>query len=331
MIAVNSSPKGNICPGRASLLWIQSTGIELAKTTCGTYQSELMVSAMDAQHRLAENSNESTGDFKSDSTIAHLRILHEVIVIRIGVLPMEADISCELLSWDSEFFGFPVARVTEASLRESQMRGLLRWANDNAIRCIYYLMKCDDVDGIRVAHKSGFHLVDVRVELECLQETISARSSRTTISENITDYRPGDLPSLQQLARGIHRNTRFYKDPHFPRERCHSLYETWITKSCCGWADAVLIFRIDTIPVGYISCHVRPGCNGSIGLVGVAHHVQRHGVGKALLSSALDWFRQQGISRIMVATQANNPAALRMYENEGFRVKVVNMWWHLWL
>ena len=45
-----------------------------------------------------------------------------------------------------------------------------------------------------------------------------------------------------------------------------------------------------------------------------------HGLGRVLLSAAVDWARAQGARTVTLRVQADNAAALRMYEGLGFRV-----------
>ena len=51
----------------------------------------------------------------------------------------------------------------------------------------------------------------------------------------------GSAPRFGQSQRDSHRDSRFYYDPGFPNQRCDELYETWIDRSCHGYADTVLV------------------------------------------------------------------------------------------
>ena len=83
---------------------------------------------------------------------------------------MRESICCELLEWDSNFFGFPIARVTSKSLSDNQAKNVVYWAGKNAIRCVFYLIDADDLDSLRAAQNAGFKFVDVRIRFECILE-----------------------------------------------------------------------------------------------------------------------------------------------------------------
>jgi ribosomal protein S18 acetylase RimI-like enzyme len=56
-----------------------------------------------------------------------------------------------------------------------------------------------------------------------------------------------------------------------------------------------------------ISLAVDPDCHG-------------RGIGSALIASGLDWLNKKGAKYVEVLTDQNNIAAIRAYENNGFRV-----------
>src|SRR5205823_4732394 len=104
------------------------------------------------------------------------------------------------------------------------------------------------------------------------------------------------------------------------RSRVDNLYALWIEKSCHGYADAVLVFDADGVN-GYITCRLDPlTTRGSIGLVGVRATARGRGVARHLISAALDWFAQRGVSSVSVITQARNRAAQRAYQRAGFLI-----------
>ena len=53
---------------------------------------------------------------------------------------------------------------------------------------------------------------------------------------------------------------------------------------------------------------------------------QRHGgVGTALVKSALEWFAEQGVKRIMLWTAQQNADAQRLFSRLGFRATMIEM------
>ena len=171
------------------------------------------------------------------------------------------------------------------------------------------------------AEEHGFRFVDVRVTLE----------APTAVSvQSVRPHREDDVETLRRIARTSHRDTRFYADPEFPDERCDDLYDTWIRRSCEGWADVVLVVERDGAPVGYMTVHRVDDDSGSLGLLGVDEGWRRHGIGEMLVRGAVAWCADAGLARSMLYTQARNVASQRLFQRLGFRTAAVDLWFHKW-
>ena len=142
--------------------------------------------------------------------------------------------------------------------------------------------------------------------------------------------RPGDIDRLCAIAGDVHRMTRFYNDPGFPRDRCAALYETWIRSSCEGRADAVFVYAPNGAADGYLTCHLDPGRRGRIGLVGLAPEVRRQGSAGRLVRAAQRWFAEHDASVVTVVSQGANRPAQRTYERCGFLNDDTALWFHRW-
>ncbi len=175
--------------------------------------------------------------------------------------------------------------------------------------------------------QAGFQLVDVRVLLE------NPYLSDETNPVEDTFLRPAcanDLPMLQALAAELHSDTRFFADTRFPREKARELYALWMKKDYGqeGGIVWVKVNREDQL-IDYLTCHHNQ-VTGTIGLFGVASAYQGQGVGKALLKQGLYWFKQKNCQRVHVITQGRNTGALASYTSNGFRIKSLSVWLHLW-
>jgi len=237
---------------------------------------------------------------------------------------------CELLPWDTEFFGCRIARVRSEAINQEQVAQIDAWCGSNKIRGLYFLARVDDPATIQTAEQHGFGLVDIRMTFE--QELLDFLAQiRKVGNVSIRPFQPDDLPGLQVLARASHRETRFFSDPNFSRQRAEDLYATWITLEAQGRAQTVLVATMDNKPVGYISCHLPPGGReGQIGLVSVSGEMRGQGIGKNLVLSAINWFWAQGARHVTVVTQGNNQAAQRLYQRCDFLSRDVRLWYHKW-
>jgi len=234
---------------------------------------------------------------------------------------------CEYLDWDSEFFGLRIARLCAARLDQSAAAAALQWCRRNRIDCLYFLADADDDATVQIAEASRFHFVDIRVTLEAA--LANRQQSEAFSSDLIRPAADSDLIHLREIARTSYSFSRFCIDSHFPVARSRALYETWIEKSCRGYADTVFVADIGGQAVGYISCNLA-GADGQIGLVGVSAEHGKLGLGHALVEYALQWFQEQHAQHVRVVTQGRNSRALRLYEKSGFRTGQVQLWYHRW-
>jgi dTDP-4-amino-4,6-dideoxy-D-galactose acyltransferase len=243
-------------------------------------------------------------------------------------------VACELLAWDSAFFGRRIARLHGGRLDPEAWAEAHAWCRERAIDCLYFL--ADPVDPITapLAEQAGFRLVDLRVTLD--GEPKPALAVPAAPPARIRPAETGDVPALRRIAAVSHRDSRFYYDPHFERARCDELYATWIEKSCQGEAAAVLVAEVEGRAGGYITCLLEPaagsaaGLSGRIGLFAVAAAAQGRGVGSLLIDEALAWLAARGAGRVSVVTQGRNRRAQRIYQKAGLLTRSVELWYHRW-
>lgn len=239
---------------------------------------------------------------------------------------------CELLPWDSEFWGFPVARVRGQSLTPERLVEIDRWCLERSIACLYFLATFDDPTTVRRAEDGQFHLADCRVTA-AIATTLAGKPSPSDCSQGVV-MRPfidADMDALRCIASNGYRSSRFYFDRNFPRAKCSLLYERWIEESCRGLADQVLVAEMDGSPAGYISCHLPAGeAEGRFGLLNVAHQARRRGIGQGLIGHGLDWFARQQVEQVLGVTQARNIAIQAFNDRCGFVTRSFHLWYHKW-
>jgi dTDP-4-amino-4,6-dideoxy-D-galactose acyltransferase len=242
---------------------------------------------------------------------------------------MNANHICEYLEWDSEFFGRRIARANVSCLTNEVVAEIDVWCRLHDVECLYFLGSSADRQTVKLAQENSFRFVDVRVTLD-LQLGRPCEGGDNRSGSRLRNAVESDIPALRALARSGHRDSRFYYDGNFPCRKCDELYETWIEKSCRGWANSVLVAGEDGVVDGYLTCHLPNSGSGQIGLVGVSEKAQGKGIGKDLISLAIRWFAQQGIENLSVVTQGRNVRAQRLYQRCGFATRSVELWFHRW-
>lgn len=239
---------------------------------------------------------------------------------------------CQYLSWDSEFFGIDIGRVTKHRLDEPSLLDIKKWCKSFNINCLYFLADSNHPNTIRLAEGFGFQLVDIRVSLRCDLtdwQLINPRQYTSPLSLRIA--KKDDIPQLRNIARQVYNQTRFFADPNFDKDKCGEMYEIWIQKSIEGLADIVWVAEDENLPCGYVSCHIlKESPQARIGLVGIGLQFQGKGVGQALIHKALNWCNENGIESVSVVTQGSNINAQRLYQRCGFRSESIQLWYHKW-
>ncbi len=241
---------------------------------------------------------------------------------------------CHRLDWDSDFFGSNIARLQTGYMSREVAEQASAWSQANSISCLYFLTDADDTESVRVAEDNHFRFVDIRITLDRRLQGGIAALERGTAGRGaigaVRPHRPEDIPALKAIAAASHHDSRFYNDPQFPSTMCDALYETWIEKSCNGYAERVFVADVDGQASGYISCHLPAEGEGNIGLVGIAQSLQGRGLGGRLVYAALEWFVEQGVDHVTVVTQGRNANAQRLYQSCGFVTRETQLWYHRW-
>jgi dTDP-4-amino-4,6-dideoxy-D-galactose acyltransferase len=230
----------------------------------------------------------------------------------------------ERLPWDSEFFGMPIARLHLDRVDRNDMRKAVDHADADGIRCLCLLAPARDTAQITEAEALGFRLYDVRVELE------RELSGRESAPPGIRPAREADYAAIEQIARSRFRDTRFFNDPHFPRERSADIYAAWLERA---WATAprrrVLVTDAKD---GFVVVELDQGRGtGAIELIAVDEGATRRRAGSALVAAANATCAAAGLRQVRVVTQGANIAAQRLYQVNGYLSAATSLWLHRWL
>lgn len=239
---------------------------------------------------------------------------------------MISDPQCELLPWDSEFFGLRIAQAQGEYADRARLDAIRQWCAAHQVDCLYFLAGLDDPVTLAALCTPPFKLVDLRVTLACALEDKPYAAPSSVV---IRGWQPDDLPRLRAIARDAYTDSRFYFDGGFTRSLCDKLYETWIEQSCHGQADFVMIAEHEGVAASFVTGSVR-GNVGQIGLVGVDAEVRGRGLGGATMQAALAEFRQRGCTGVEVVTQGRNLGAQRLYTRAGFVTQSIKVWFHGW-
>jgi GNAT superfamily N-acetyltransferase len=232
------------------------------------------------------------------------------------------------LPWDSEHFGFAIARLHGSELSPENLRTEIETAQESGIRCLYWLANENAVAAL--PRSPSIKVLDTRVTYSCLLRNSAYQSEPGWIGARTAQSQ--DLAALLRMASISHANTRFFEDDSFPVDRARSLYSVWIEKAFSDPDQMVFVSGSHEQPGAYITCGPSPESSvASIGLVAVAPDQRREGHAQRLVATALKWARERGFQHLEVATQGQNHPARRLYEKNGFDLVDESTWVHIWL
>ncbi len=172
--------------------------------------------------------------------------------LRAIVTPNDGDqfvVLAERLPWDSEFFGFGVARLNGIfplsdpwNRPLADYRTAVEWLCEEAakrdVKYLFAVVDPRDLATTRALGESGFALLETRfyhfgqIEQPAFTERLPVRKA----TEN-------DIPSLAKAASGtVNPFDRFHADPFIKEQDAVRLMEKWVARSVTGHlADVVIV------------------------------------------------------------------------------------------
>lgn len=235
---------------------------------------------------------------------------------------------CKVLDWDSTLFGIPVALIPQPRLTAEELAGIIADLKQQRIRLVYWPAD-GEMDPAVVRPLGGLFVgrkVTLAIDFRLADGgplALAAKVEPFTDAMSATD--------LEDLAVQSGAYSRFSLDPHFPREKMVSLYQTWIRRSVRKEiAFEVLVIR----DAGKIAAMITLGDKngrGDIGLLAVDAAYRGRKYGETIVRAAQRCFRARGYESGQVATQAENIAACRLYTKCGYAMEKVEYYYHFWL
>ena len=234
------------------------------------------------------------------------------------------------LEWDSDFFGFNVARMTMIDFDEIHFLSTLKSLKNENYRLIYWsLPPSVNVEDGFLKRYGGF-LADEKITY--LKKTDGTNLIDKAFLYSTVPYSFKEPePTLLKLALESGEFSRFRCDPLFPPELFEKLYHHWIIRAVrkeIAWE--VLVVKDMDGTSGVVTLGAKEE-RGDIGLLAVSSRARGRGLGKLLMRDAEKAFIKHGYAEVQVVTQKRNVVACRLYESFGYRVEKIENVYHFWL
>ncbi len=174
----------------------------------------------------------------------HLLLLEEALpdprqqVLLAGESEPVAFLRSRFLEWDTEVLGFPCVRIEEIFYREAPyeilfpallsllLETLSYWQERLSFRFADLRLDSQMLPAHHAAEEAGFRLVEASLLHAYVhgQQEIPAPDPRAVIRF----AEPADRETLLRMTRNLIRHDRFHRDPRFPPDAGHRIYERWL-------------------------------------------------------------------------------------------------------
>lgn len=236
----------------------------------------------------------------------------------------------QLLDWDSEFFGFAVARILPDKMSSAELGQTIASLKEHRVGLAYWASDPNDEESQKAARSGDGFLADRKVTYVI---DVGRVADPVAGTEWITEEYGDPLPcgELEALAVRAGTYSRFKVDPRMPDGKSAELYKMWIRNSVKKTlADAVLVIRDAGRIAGMVTLGEKQG-RGDIGLLAVAVGMQGRNIGVSLVRAGQRWARGKGYRFAQVVTQGENVAACRLYEKCGYTIDKIENFYHFWI
>ena len=229
-------------------------------------------------------------------------------------LPLRGEL--EPLVWESDFFQLKSARLTpDATAAELTAQAL----DDYAL--VQAKVDASETHTLDVLSALGFRLAEGETDI-CV--TVTPQDNARPAARLAA---PEDIPDVTAIARQAFRLSRF-RAPWYQPEDSARFYAMWAEKAVLGTFDHLCLWADDEQGngLGFVTLRRLSEDEVRIGLLAVRPEYQGQGAGKKLMAAAKKWCAEQGVSRLYVATQTGNLAALNLYLARGGKVTRTAYW-----
>lgn len=222
----------------------------------------------------------------------------------------------EPLEWESEFFGLSTAKLhadpAAEALPETAFAAFAR---------VQAKVNADDTLLLDMLQARGFRLVEGEIDLCISVDDASQVSGSAQIAT-------GEDIALIGAAAGEAFCLSRFRAPWYQPGASERFYALWAEKAVLGTYDhlALLVKEPSGQLQGFVTLRQTASGEARIGLLAVLPAWQGHGVGKQLMAEAKHWCAANGISRLHVATQTGNLAALNLYLASGGKLSRSAYW-----
>jgi dTDP-4-amino-4,6-dideoxy-D-galactose acyltransferase len=231
----------------------------------------------------------------------------------------------EPLAWDSQFFGYPIARIVLDQNGCEKLEKLFKELTSGNFHLTYFFVPPVEKEINKNVIKKGGVLVD--------QKTVFLKTTekQNSFSHHISEFQGLAMnESLKKLILQSGKYSRFHIDKYFVNNEYEKLYTEWLRKSINkSIALKILVAKNGSEIVGITTLGKKKD-SADIGLVAVDEKFRGQGIGNDLIRFSDNVAHDMGFPKIKVVTQLQNKSACKLYEKSGFHIESITNVYHYW-
>jgi dTDP-4-amino-4,6-dideoxy-D-galactose acyltransferase len=231
----------------------------------------------------------------------------------------------EPLAWDTQFFGYPVARIILDQKGIANIDDLFNQLQSHRIRLTYFFTPPAEKELNERIAKKGALLVD--------QKTVfmKAAEKHSHFANPISEFQGAAVTErLIELTLQAGIFSRFRTDSNFEKKEYERLYVEWITKSVSKEISFTTLVALKGSDILGITTLDDENDHANIGLVAVDEKHRGQGIGRDLIHYSDTIAFDSGFKKIKVVTQMQNKSACKLYEKCGFHIDRITNIYHYW-
>lgn len=225
------------------------------------------------------------------------------------------------LEWDTEFFGFPIARAEVAGATPESLRAIEEEAGDLGTVCAYASLEPAAGHEPYLLQTFGYRLVEVSVDFDRPVAPFVPRPSSSTVRPGTMD----DIPLLEEAITRLAPWSRYGADPRFGYAAAERMHRAWIERAVREEGERLLLISEDESGLTGLATNSRTPVPRMDLLA-----VTKPGTGAswALMGGFFDWAGGGPVTGGWCAVR--NLSVLRFLENCGFRLTRSQYLYHRW-
>ncbi len=234
----------------------------------------------------------------------------------------------EILPFDTDLFGYNVAKITDTNLDLQSLESVLNQLSQDSVKLAYWYLDPENKTSNEAAEKLNGFLADQKITygLEFTKDDYDS-------DPNIKSYLGKELnEKLISLVLQSGAYSRFKVSPGFNNQEFEKLYKSWITSALKPTDEKkdVLVYIEQDLLVGFITIEIKDDTL-DIGLLAVNENYRGKSIGSKLVNQSFSKGLSWGVKRASVSTQADNSVACKFYEKLGFVIKKRQNIYHFWI